>query len=62
LGSDWIDIFDQQYVVSVFAVNELVDQFFSQQKPEAAWPETLSFGNHEVPEGIVGWTVDGGVA
>jgi len=32
----------------VFAVNEFIDQFFSQQKPEAAWPQTLRFANGNV--------------
>ena len=61
LGAERIDIFDQQHVVAMFAVNEFVDQFFSQQKPEAAWPQTLRFANGNVTEGITGRTVDGRV-
>src|SRR5215471_14646002 len=62
LRTDRFDIFDQQHVVAMFAVNEFVDQFFSQQKPEAAWPQTLRFANGKVTEGIAGRTVDGRVA
>ncbi|HEV2194343.1 MAG TPA: hypothetical protein VGR55_02120 [Candidatus Acidoferrum sp.] len=44
----WVDILDEQHLVALLAVNELVDQFLCQQKPEATWPKPLRFSNGEV--------------
>src|SRR5262245_10913635 len=57
-----INIFDEQHLVALLAVNELVHKLLRQQKPESTRPKAFSFSNGDVAQKIVGWAVDGRVA
>src|SRR5271163_4489789 len=57
-----IQILDQHHLVTLFIVNELIDEFFRQQHTETARPQSLLFTDGHMAEQIFGRASNGCVA
>jgi hypothetical protein len=57
-----IKIFDKQHIVTLFVVDQFIDELFRQQYAEAAGSQALLFTNRHMAKQILRRAADGCVA